>query len=339
MEFGALPPELTSARMYSGPGAAPLLAAATAWDALATELQSVAENYGARLGMLTTDWAGPSSVAMYSTAARYTQWLTTTAAQAEHTANNARAAAAAYEAAFANIVPPPVIAANRAQLAALVATNVLGQNTAAIMAAEAHYVEIWAQDANAMYGYQALSQAATDALPEFTSPVPMVNAAGLAAQVEAFAQSLLTPDVINGYLQAFISSSPEGVPLQLLSLFAAQRGLAPAGPIAEPELAAPAPEVMAPPLLPAPSAGAASPSSRVAAGNRIGTLTVPPSWAHLPTPGEPTWSRITPLSTEAQMPFPLPLGAGRGGTPQKQKRPEPEYGVIPTVLRGHTYGG
>src|SRR5258708_18947820 len=132
MEFGGLPPEITSARMYSGPGAAPLLAAATAWDALATELQSAAVNHRALLGSLTTDWAGPSSVAMNAAASRYTQWLTTTAAQAEHTANHARAAAAAYEAALAVIVPPPVIAANRAQLAALVATNVLGQNTAAI---------------------------------------------------------------------------------------------------------------------------------------------------------------------------------------------------------------
>jgi hypothetical protein len=339
MEFGRLPPEITSARVYSGPGAAPLSAAATAWDALATELQSAAVNHRALLRSLTTDWAGPSSVAMNAAASRYTQWLTTTASQAEQTANHARAAAAAYEAALAMVVPPPVITANRAHLAALVATNVLGQNAAAIMAAEAYYVEMWAQDANAMYGYQALSQAATDALPSFTSPVPMVNAAGLVAQAETFAQSLLTPDVINGYLQAFVSSDPEGLPLQLLSMFAAPRGLDPAGPIVGPKSAAPAAEVRAPPPPPAPSAGAASPAVRVGVGNRIGALTVPPSWAQLPMPGEPTWRRITPLSTEEQTPFPLPLAAGRGGTPHKQSRPEPEYGVIPIVVSGHPYGG
>ena len=34
MDFGALPPEINSARMYAGPGSAPMLAAATAWDDL-----------------------------------------------------------------------------------------------------------------------------------------------------------------------------------------------------------------------------------------------------------------------------------------------------------------
>ncbi len=41
-DFGALPPEINSGRIYSGPGSAPLLAAATAWDALASELQTTA---------------------------------------------------------------------------------------------------------------------------------------------------------------------------------------------------------------------------------------------------------------------------------------------------------
>ena len=38
--FGALPPEINSGRIYAGPGSAPLIAAATAWDALARELQT-----------------------------------------------------------------------------------------------------------------------------------------------------------------------------------------------------------------------------------------------------------------------------------------------------------
>nr|WP_305021889.1 PPE domain-containing protein [Mycobacterium tuberculosis] len=32
MDFGALPPEINSGRMYCGPGSGPMLAAAAAWD-------------------------------------------------------------------------------------------------------------------------------------------------------------------------------------------------------------------------------------------------------------------------------------------------------------------
>ena len=38
MDFGALPPEINSARMYAGPGSPPLMAAAAAWDGLGAEL-------------------------------------------------------------------------------------------------------------------------------------------------------------------------------------------------------------------------------------------------------------------------------------------------------------
>src|SRR5208283_1484402 len=102
-------------------------------------------------------------------------WLSTTATQAEETAAQAEAAVAAYEAAFAATVPPPVIAANRAQLMVLVATNFLGQNTPAIAATEALYMEMWAQDAAAMYGY-AGSSAAASQLTSFTQPEQVATA-------------------------------------------------------------------------------------------------------------------------------------------------------------------
>ena len=95
--------------------------------------------------------------------------MTAAAGQAEQTAGQARAAASAYQVAFTTMVPPPVIAANRTQLASLTATNILGQNTPAIAANEAQYGEMWAQDATAMYGYAGVSATASTSLTKFTA--------------------------------------------------------------------------------------------------------------------------------------------------------------------------
>ena len=149
MDFSVLPPEINSGRMYSGPGSGPLMAAATAWDELATELGSTADSYSSVISGLTgAEWLGPSSASMAAAAAPYMAWMSTTAAQAEQSAAQAMAAASAYEAAFAMTVPPPVIAANRSLTMMLIATNILGQNTAAIAANEAQYAEMWAQDSD-----------------------------------------------------------------------------------------------------------------------------------------------------------------------------------------------
>jgi PPE-repeat protein len=193
LDFGLLPPEVNSGRMYSGPGPGPMLAAAEAWDGLAAELGFASAGYGSTVAELTSGpWIGPTSVTMLAAVAPYVTWLSTTAGQAEETANQARAAVAAYEAAFAMTVPPPVIAANRALLMALIATNFFGQNTPAIMATEALYAEMWAQDAAAMYGYAAASAVAAQVTP-FATPPPTTSQSGTASQADAVAQAAATP--------------------------------------------------------------------------------------------------------------------------------------------------
>ncbi|MEY8015078.1 PPE family protein [Mycobacterium servetii] len=176
MLFGLLPPEVNSGRMYAGPGSAPMLAAAEAWDTLAAQLHGTAASYSSVIAGLTTAWRGPSSVSMASAAA-YLDWLNATATQAEQAAAQARGAAAAYEAAFAATVPPAVVAANRSELAFLVATNIFGQNTAAIAANEAQYSRMWAQDASAMSTY-ATQSAAASAVTPFTPPPATTATAG-----------------------------------------------------------------------------------------------------------------------------------------------------------------
>jgi PPE-repeat protein len=192
LDFAALPPEINSGLMYAGPGSGPMLTAAAAWDVLATELYSTAASYGSVISDLASGWLGPSSIAMVAAATPYVSWISATAGQAAATGAQAKAAVAAYEAAFAMTVPPPVIAANRALLMMLIATNFFGQNTPAIMATEAHYMEMWAQDAAAMYGYQAASQTASTFTP-FMSPLLTTNPAGLGAQGAAVAQATATP--------------------------------------------------------------------------------------------------------------------------------------------------
>ena len=201
LEFAWLPPEINSARIFAGAGSGPLHVAATAWDGLAQDLAASAASFDSVIvGLTSGPWAGPASASMAAAATPYLDWVTTTAAQAEQTATQARAAAAAYEAAFAMTVPPPVIAANRSLLMTLIATNVLGQNTAAIAATEVQYAEMWAQDATAMYGY-AGSAATASTLTPFAEPPPTTNPAGQGAAVS---QSIVSNGsrVINAIPQA-----------------------------------------------------------------------------------------------------------------------------------------
>jgi PPE-repeat protein len=192
MSFMMFPPELNSSLMYSGAGSGPLMAAASAWDELAADLETTATSYQTVIAQLTgTTWLGPSSARMAAAAAPFVAWLESSSAQAAQTSAQARLAAASYEGAFASTVPPAVIAANRALLAALVATNFLGQNTPAIAATEAHYMEMWFQDGVTMDTYATASEQAV-VLPQ-QSPAPTPSDGGVSADTAAATQSASTP--------------------------------------------------------------------------------------------------------------------------------------------------
>lgn len=189
IDFGALPPEINSLRMYTGAGAAPMMAAAAAWNGLAVELSTTADSFESVVTALTTEqWLGPASLSMAAAAQPFLAWLTYTAESTALAGAQAVASAAAFETAYAMTVPPGEVAANRALLAMLVATNVLGQNTPAIAATEAHYGEMWAQDALAMYGY-ATSSAASGKLNPLASPAQITNPGGMADQAAAVSQA------------------------------------------------------------------------------------------------------------------------------------------------------
>jgi PPE-repeat protein len=217
MDLGAFPPEVISAQIYAGPGSGSLVAASSAWNALAAELYATATSYQSMISELGGDeWLGPASASMVSAAEPYAAWMSATAGQAELAATQATQAAAAYETVFASTVPPELIAANRAQLTMLVATNILGQNTPAIATTETQYGEMWAQDAAAMYGYAAHSAATTSQVTPFTAAPQIANPAGLAAQGAATANA--TGTSAGAGVQSALSQLVSTVPTTLQSL-------------------------------------------------------------------------------------------------------------------------
>ncbi|OBI91650.1 PPE family protein [Mycobacterium sp. 1245805.9] len=182
--FTFFPPEINSALMFAGAGSGPLFMAASAWDSLATDLAGAASSFqNVVTGLTDGAWAGPASMSMAAAATPYVGWLTAAAGQAETAALQARTAASAFETALAATVPTPAIAANRAQLMALIATNILGQNTPAIFMTEFEYMEMWAQDVAAMVGYHGGALGVAAALPSFS--LPPVNLSGLTGLLSA----------------------------------------------------------------------------------------------------------------------------------------------------------
>ena len=211
--FAALPPEVNSAFLYTGAGSGPLLAASTAWSNLAAELSTTATAWDSIIGTLTGEqWTGAGSAAAAAAAQPYVSWLTQTSAAAEQAAAQAQASAAAYEAAFAGVVPPAVIAANRSLLATLVATNFLGINMPAIAATEAQYAEMWVQDAVTLTTYEAASTAAA-VLQPLTPATPTTSPAAAATQSLAVTQAATAspaatlPGVLGGLLAGNGASS------------------------------------------------------------------------------------------------------------------------------------
>jgi PPE-repeat protein len=130
-------------------------------------------------------------------------------------------AAAAYEQAYAMTVPPPAIAANRAQLLSLVRTNVIGQNAPAIAATQAQYSEMWAQNTLMMHIYAAQSAVAAKLKP-IAPPPRTTNSAGGATQGAA-----------DPHTAATLASTPNA--LQMLSApDATHTGTTPTTPSASP---------------------------------------------------------------------------------------------------------
>lgn len=347
MYFSWLPPETNSGNLYAGPGSGPLRAAAASWDRLAGELQAAADDYAAAVAGLTAEtWSGPSAESMAAAAEPYAAWMSGTAATAAEAAAQAQAAAAAYETAYAAVVPPEVVADNRARLISLLATNLVGQNTAAIAATEAQYMEMWAQDAAVMQSY-AVSAAAATKISAFTEPpqtttgnAPVANpilqaGADLANKYTAFFNNMLNsltgaPDAGSTFAAMYSALKvPLGFTTQfndvsMLANFPIQNFLKFAPPLGRALVDIPATRLGAGLALPSSGGLASAVSAGMGEANLVGSLSVPPAWAGqspairlavsaMPGVGASGASAAVPGSLMSQMALGAMAGGALGG--------------------------
>jgi PPE-repeat protein len=162
MFWHAMPPELNTARLMAGAGPAPMLQAATGWEALGNALETQATELAASLVSLKASWTGISSERAIAAATPMVAWLQTAALQAQQRAMQAAAQAASYVKALAMTPSLPEIATNHISHAVLSATNFLGINLVPIGFNETDYfVRMWNQAGGVMDIYQAETAANT----------------------------------------------------------------------------------------------------------------------------------------------------------------------------------
>lgn len=209
----AIPPEVHSALLTSGPGPASMLAAAAQWQELGVQYGAAAAELARLLAeTAATSWQGPSASRYVAAHLPYLGWLERSALDSAATAAQHETAAAAYTVAVAAMPSLAELAANHVTHGVLLATNFFGINTIPIAVNEADYARMWVQAAETMTVYQAVTEVAAAAVPA-GEPAPAILAVdGWTAVADSPSTSSF-----GDFLSRLFSAI--GDPAQLLELF------------------------------------------------------------------------------------------------------------------------
>jgi hypothetical protein len=191
-DFAANPPEVNYWTLMAGDQAATCEAAAGAYQGLSDALTAELTVMGVNTMATATGWIGLGGSAMELTSGVFQGVLGAAVAWLNEAFAAATDIATGYHAAEASMIPGEVCTANRTAQAALVFTNI-GQNTPAINALDAEYLEFWMQNASWMGSWEAV---VTTALPTLAVPPPMSPVTGDPAIPAASAAQVATDPLI-----------------------------------------------------------------------------------------------------------------------------------------------
>lgn len=172
-EWGALPPDVNSARFWLGPGASTFFASAAQLEALAGMLMGVLGGHEGVAAALAGSWAAPTGEIAIAANQPYATWLATVFGMLQHAAMSIQSAGTAFETNKAATPTPLEVEENQTEHVTLQANNFLGLLTPLIIANRTRYFsDMWVRSASNMYSYAAASAATVQAIPPLPPPPP-----------------------------------------------------------------------------------------------------------------------------------------------------------------------